>query len=242
MLPEDPRLPNLQPDATPYLRLLNQRLNDLFRQLARAINTKSIFGTDGINYSEFEEDGTLVAYGNATCYRDELNDLLKTGLNNPAARIEKDLTESCLIFKTTATTEDWAAMNVQINHDWKAGSSINPHIHWWQAENNTPNWMIQYRWQKECGAKTTGWTSKAWTANTCDYTTGTINQITSFGLIDPPTGYGLSDILQIRFIRDSANASTLFDGADPYTANASATSADVHIEIDTLGSRATYSK
>jgi len=195
------------------------------------------------NYSEIEADGTYRASGTATCFRDELNDLIKTGTNNPSSHLVLDLTEGTLDFKDNCDLNDWALMNVQINHDWKLGSDVEPHIHWFQNANNIPNWLIQHRWQKQCGAKTTAWTSVKYTTNACTYSSGTINQITGFGTITPPVGYGqVSDIIQIRLLRDTANASTLFTGADPYTGDAEAVSFDVHIEVDTLGSRALYAK
>jgi len=197
---------------------------------------------DETNNTEFEADGTMKANGSATCFRDELNDLIKTGLSNPSAHLVKDLTEGTLDFKNNCDLNDWALMNVQINHDWKAGSAVEPHIHWFQNASGTPNWLIQYRWQSSCQAKTTSWTSKKWTASACTYVSGTIHQITSFGTISAPVGYGISDILQIRFIRDVADTSTLFGGADAYSGDAEALSSDVHIEVDTLGSRALYSK
>lgn len=210
--------------------------------LGRWYNTATPkFGTS-TNYTEFESDGTMKASGNATCFRDELNDLIKSALNNPSSRIVQDFTESALIYKTNATTSDYAISNIQLNHDWKAGSAINPHIHWWQTENNTPNLMIQYRWQKNGSAKTTAWSSLPWAANAFTWTAGTLNQITGFGSISAPVGYGISDILQIRFMRDSTNASGLFAGADPFTTDVSTTSADVHIEVDMLGSHQEYIK
>lgn len=213
--------------------------------LGRWENTGTVTGLKyggATNYSEFEADGTLVSRGDATCFRDELNDLNRTGLNNPSSHIIQDLTEGALVFKTTCDLNDWAIMNVQINHDWKLGSNVKPHIHWWQAQNATPNWLIEYRWQRNGQAKTTAWTRAICNSNVYTYTSGTLNQISGFPVITPPTNYSLSDILQIRFIRDVANGSGLFAGADPYTVNVSATSADVHIEVDMFGSRQEYSK
>jgi hypothetical protein len=184
----------------------------------------------------------MQAIGDATCFRDELNDLIKTGTNNPSSHLVQDLTEGTLDFKNNCDLNDWALMNVQVNHDWKSGSDVEPHIHWFQNANNTPNWLIQYRWQRSCNTKTTTWTSKKYTTNACTYASGTIHQITSFGAITPPSGYGISDILQIRILRDTANASTLFTGADPYAGDAEAISFDVHIEVDMLGSRQLYVK
>lgn len=50
-----------------------------------------------------------------------------------------------------------------------------------------------------------------------------------------------SIILQLRLIRDTGNASTLFAGTES-TGDMSAVSFDVHIKINTLGSRGLYSK
>jgi hypothetical protein len=231
-------------------------VNAVENELARASDTGRIFygKADGTymspwgdiangNYSEFETDGTYKANGNATCFRGELNDLIKSASQNPSSHLFFDYTEGTLDFRDNCDLNDWALMNIQINHDWKNGSDIEPHIHWFQNANNTPNWLIQYRWQKQCSAKTTDWTSKKWDNNACSYTSGTINQITSFGAITPPVGYGqVSDILQVRVLRDTSNTSTLFTGADTYTGDAESVSFDCHIEVDTLGSRQLYAK
>jgi len=52
----------------------------------------------------------------------------------------------------------------------------------------------------------------------------------------------VSDIIEMRLIRDTVNTSTLFTGADPYTGTVGITSMDLHFECDTLGSRTEYTK
>jgi hypothetical protein len=205
---------------------------------------------DDTNNTTFEADGTMQAIGDATCFRDELNDLIKSASQNPSSHLVYDYTEGTLDFKDSCDLNDWALMNIQINHDWKLGSAIEPHIHWFQNAAEMPNWMIQYRWQKQCSAKTTDWTSLAWTENACEYVIGTINQVTSFGLIEAPEGYGeVSDIVQFRLLRDNDNDSGLFDeigggvdGINNYTGDAEAVSYDAHICVDMLGSRQLYVK
>lgn len=194
------------------------------------------------NYTAIEDDGTMRAVGTASCFRDEQNELTKAALQNPSSDLVFDFVEGTLDFENDCDLNTYAIMNVQVNHDWKAGSDVEPHIHWFQNQNAIPNWLIQYRWQRECQAKTTSWTSLEWQSNVCSYVSGTINQITSFGAITPPANYGVSDILQFRVIRDCDNDSGLFTGADAYTGDAEATSFDVHIEVDTLGSRQLYAK
>jgi hypothetical protein len=102
------------------------------------------------DYTQFTADGTMQAFGTATCFRDELNDLIKGATQNPSSHLVFDYTEGTLDFKDNCDLNDWALMNVQINHDWKLGTDIEPHLHWFQNSVNMPNWMIQYRWQKEC--------------------------------------------------------------------------------------------
>jgi len=74
------------------------------------------------------------------------------------------------------------------------------------------------------------------------YTSGTLNQISAGPGLTPPVGAQLSDILMVRILRDNANTSGAFAGADPYTAAVSFTSVDIHIKQDTIGSRQQFIK
>lgn len=228
-------------DTTNQYFDFTKNINDYARFDTAATFPSLKVGTE-TDFTEIEADGTIISKGEATCWRDELESLIKAASNNPASRLAYDFVEGTLDYKTNATTADYATMNIQINHDWKAGSSVEPHIHWFQSQDNIPNWLLEYRWQINCEAKTTAWTRVPWAANACEYVSGEIIQITSFGLIAPPVGYSTSDILQLRFIRDTNNASGLFAGADPYTVDAKGLSADVHIEVDMFGSRQRYIK
>ena len=195
----------------------------------------------GGNYSEFEADGTLEFLGNATTFRDELIDI--TSRKFKGARITLDDAENTLNFSTTTDiTDDYVYYNVQLNHDRKNGASVFPHVHWFQEENNIPNFLFQYRWQRNGQAKETGWTNYKVTTNAYTYVSGTLNQITYGAGITPPSGDNVSDIMQIRFTRDNSNESTVFGGADAYTGVAKVTCADIHLETNTIGSRTEYNK
>ena len=208
----------------------------------KAFATLKVGDIAGGDYTEFEADGTMKATGDATAYRDEFGPLIGARLESPSSDIITDAAEGALVFKSTATLSDYVVMPVQINHDVVAGSTVYPHIHWWQISSNVPNWLIQYRWQVNGAAKTTSWTNVKYTTGAFTYTSGTLNQITAFGGLTPPGGTGVSAILQLRLLRDTTNASTLFAGADPQTGSVSAMSYDVHVQVDTLGSRSEYSK
>lgn len=201
----------------------------------------SQFGDD-TNYSEFEEDGTLKFYGDATVYKNEPNELIGKRLESPGSNITYDNSDGSVVFADTCTLVDYIICNVQINHDWMLGTDIYPILYWWQTSSNLPNWLIQYRWQISDDAKTTSWTSVARVSEKFTYSSGTLNQITSFGSITPPIGYDISDIIQFRILRDTNNDSTLFSGADPLTGDVDGLSFGIHKQIDSIGSRQEYVK
>jgi len=155
---------------------------------------------------------------------------------------DRDTTEASLTYKTNCDLGDYVYMNPQMPHKWQLGSGIEPHLHWWQTTAALPNWLIQYRWQRNGEAKTTAWTDFPLTTTVFTWTTGTLGQISENGAITPPTGYSLSDIIQFRVIRDVANASGAFAGAEAGSVDADALSFDFHYLIDTVGSREEFSK
>lgn len=203
-----------------------------FREITR-------FG-DGTNYTEFESDGTYKAVGTATTFDDLLGDITQVKTSGPGVSL--DTTESSVDFTTASNLSDYIIINYQITHRWKVGSSIYPHLHFWQNSNAVPNFLIQYRWQSNGSAKTTAWTNYKCNTLAFSYTSGTINNIAYGAAITPPVGAMLSDVLQFRILRDNANTSGVFTGADTYAGNAEITSADIHLEMDTLGSRSEYAK
>lgn len=175
-------------------------------------------------------------------WTDLLQSLIVQSKNNPSANMVENFAEGTLDFTTGADLGDYAVMNVQLPHSWELGTDLKPHVHWFQVQDNVPNWLIQYRWQKNGGAKTTSWSNLPMNSEAFTYTAGTILQISGGATISPPTGAGLSDIVQFRLLRDNANTSTLFAGADPYTVTAAAVNFDVHYSLDTLGSQEEYVK
>lgn len=202
---------------------------------------KAKFGTT-TSYTEFQSDGSMVAVGDATCFLDELSPLIGQRLESPSSDIIQDNSEGAVYFKDTCIYgTDYVSFSMQINHDWDY-EDLEPHLHWWQASSNVPNWILQYRWQDNGQAKTTSWTPLAWDSHAFTYSSGTLNQITSFGTIAATANVGVSSILQIRLTRDTTNVSTLFAGADPLTGNVYGVSFDCHKSVNTLGSRQRYVK
>lgn len=201
------------------------------------------FGTPP-DYAEFEADGTLVFYGEATTWRDELGPLIGQRLESPGSDIVQDLAEGTITFKATARyPADYVAYTLQINHDWLINSACEFHVHWWQANVESVNWLVEYRWQVNGQLKTAAWTLVPLATLVFPYTAGTLNQI-SDGLVSitPPANADLSDIFQVRLYRDYTNASGLFTGAETSGLDVDAMSADMHRRSNTLGSREEYIK
>lgn len=200
------------------------------------------FGSD-TSYTQFEDDGTLVLNGSATVYDDSLGSLIGLKLDSPASAIIDNLAEAGLDFKTTCRyPTDYVVISSQLTHRWKAASVIHPHLHWEQTSASIPNWLLGIRWQVNGGAKTTAWTLNATTGSAFTYTSGTLNQISTFSDVTPPVGYNISDIVQVRLYRDYTNVSTLFAGNDPIAATVFANSFDSHVETDRLGSSTEYAR
>lgn len=186
--------------------------------------------------------GVVALNGSATVFDDLTAQLIGLRLESPSSHIVTNAAEGTLEFKTSCNLTDYVIAEPQLSHKWKLGSVIYPHLHWEQTSATIPNWLIQYRWQKQGLAKTTSWTSQKYDAHVFTYTSGTLNQITSMGDITPPVGYGLSDFVDFRILRDVANTSGLFAGADGLATSVYAKGFDFHMETDSLGSNDEFTK
>lgn len=193
------------------------------------------------SFAYFDERGHLRLFGDAIVYKDEKYDALAikvqgTGVSTNAAESTQD-------FADNATLLDYLHGNIQLNHDRDPSQPILPHVHFFQAYDVAPNFLLQYRYQINGSAKATAWTSVVMNALAYDYGSGTLNQIAYVpnGIVVPATA-GLSDIVQVRILRDNANDSGLFAGADGYTGDVGVLSCDIHVAINSLGSDSEYQK
>ncbi len=194
------------------------------------------------DYVEFGTDGTLKMYGNATIFDDVTFDAI--AIKNTGVGISINTAENCAEYLASADENDYMIINCQFPHSRKLGAPVFPHIHWSQNQNAVPNFAFQYRWQVNGGAKTTAWTAIKCNIPAFTYVSGTLNQIVKVatGGITPPAGDNISDILQLRVIRDTDNALGLAYGVDPYTGVVQVIQTDIHIEKNDLGSKEEYVK
>lgn len=208
---------------------------------ASQVGALSVTGGDvgnGTDYTHFDADGSLEFVGAAAVFDDLVAAISGTVVIGTGVSVNG--AEQRIEYLASANTADYAWTSYQMRHAWKPGSIIKPHIHWEQSGANVPNWLIQYRWQVNGGTKTTAWTNYKCDTMAFTYTSGTINQICHGAGLTPPVGYNISDILQVRVIRDTTNASGLFTGVDAYTGTVSVISNDVHLELNRIGSRTEY--
>jgi hypothetical protein len=204
----------------------------------------ALFAGSDTNYTKIDASGHLTFAGNGRPFLDELGSALILKTQGPG--VSTDAEEGVIVFDSGAVySATWASADVitgnyQLNHDKDLTTDVKPHIHWFQAKNASPNFLMSYRWQKNGGAKTTAWTLIKCNNLAHTYVSGTLNQISYSAAISPPVGTALSDILQIRIYRDTDNSSGLFSGADPYNdlgaASVSILSVDVHKQINSFGS------
>lgn len=157
---------------------------------------------------------------------DIIESLLYQDIGNPDSKIIKNSSEGAVDFANNTDLTNYIGVNFQVfvKPDYQIISDCSLFIGFFQKENNIPNLLIQYRWQLMGAVKNESWNSLAWDEFLKEYpTSGTpiINQVLSFPLIPTPEEANSSDILQVRVIRDNANSSGLFTGADPYTGVAS---------------------
>ncbi len=185
-------------------------------------------------------DGTL--YLGALSWDDLRFPLTGQRLTVTAGRLDYDFEECTVEFGATARyPNEPICMVAQMPHKKYFGSVLHPHLHWVQASSDMPNWLMAYRFYNN-GEAVPAFTLAAWDHNAFTYTSGSIMQLTNFPTIASPADENVSAILDIIMYRDSANVSTLFDGADPLSASAAAKEFDLHYQIDSTGSGREYNK
>lgn len=188
-----------------------------------------------------ESDGTIRADGAATTWDDVFVPFTqaKQGSNSKPSF---DETNVGLLFPYNDNSAI-IYMVVQIPHKYKVGSDIYPHIHWQQSISSFPTWSMSYKWFNNNEAVPASFTTITTDTGEFTYSSGNLAQISAFPAITGATNSeggglsstekGISSVLLIKLWR-SANTGP--------NANILAFQFDIHIEIDTQGSRGEYTK
>ena len=200
------------------------------------------------NYAEFQSDGSLLFYGNATAFDDIRVPATATkngGSKDPGFEVWKDNgagSQGVFLHWFDNATEEELYFSLQVPHNWKTGSALSPHIHW--VPKSTGSAGAKVNWGLECN-----WTdiSEAGITTTIAYSNTTVQGDATLVAgkhylteMTPMTGTGhtLSSMAVCRVYRDAAGALA----TDSYAADAGLLEIDFHYEVDSIGSRTEYGK
>jgi hypothetical protein len=192
------------------------------------------------DYTNFKTNGHQQMVGDARPWRDELGDALSLRVQGNGLSINH--VEGVAEFSNASNLSDYLYKNLQLNHDRDLTTVVYPHIHFFQEQAAMPNFLLQYRWQINGTNKVTPWTNLK--CNTAVHTrvAGAQHQIANSVGIASPLGSAISDIIQFRILRDNANTSGVFAGADPYIGTVGVLSFDLHLQENSIGSDEPYVK
>lgn len=182
------------------------------------------------NKFKVSEYGEVRLTGKATVWDDVLVPLTQTKIG-ANGKPDFDETNIGYLFPQNDATEILYVI-AQMPHKWKEGSTIYPHVHWQQAADANVTWKIDYKWFNIGAAVPAGFTTLALDQLTQTYTSGSIHQLSASANGIAGTGKLLSSILLVKLYRND----------NTYTGDALAWDFDIHIEIDSIGSEAVYSK
>lgn len=159
-----------------------------------------------------------------------------------SGRIDYDYVECTVDFQINARfPEEPVCFVAQMPHAKIMSTSIEPHLHWIQEQDTTPNWLIMTRFYNNGEVPPATWDTATYTKHIFTYTADAL-QITEFPMVSAPAGESVSAICDIRFFRDTQNASGKFAGTDGYSVEAKTKEFDFHIMLETFGSRTEYTK
>lgn len=141
-----------------------------------------------------------------------------------------DYNNNGLLFPRNDTSE-YVLITVQMPHEWKEGSDIEPHIHYIQNQNLQPVFNLEYRWTNIGDVESGSWTTISLNVNNLPYTSGNLHQVLSGASISG-AGKTISSILDIKLYRND----------NVYVGDLLAKQFDIHYQKDSFGSRQEYIK
>lgn len=185
----------------------------------------------GVDYSQFDVDGTLRMYGAATVWQD----LLPTAVYTPTGAASPNITVyagattlQCQEFTNTGGAEEFNP-SYQMPHQWVEGSIIKPHLHLAVPDDGnggTITMRMTYQWVNVNGTGIVNETTISGSIVRLANAGVGHNMILSFGDIDG-TGKLISSILTARIYRDTN---------DSFQSSVWLKSADIHVECNSIGS------
>lgn len=206
-------------------------LNTLSTQSASAVNiTGGVisgvkYGSED-SYTSFENDGTMVATGSATCW-DDLFFPLTVAKQGQTDQPQFSATEIAYLFPQNDTSHIMYII-VQLPHDWEIGTEIHPHVHWKQNKSGSVIYKMDYKWFDLGKDIPSTFQTYVMDENAVEYTSGSIHQLnTGSALISGSHIESVSSIMLLKLYRDD----------NTYIGDAITYQFDIHIKKDTIGSR-----
>lgn len=197
------------------------------------------FGDHTTNYILFESDGTLTMVGNSTVFKDLYPSSVTIGSGGTAPSFTSyNGNLYAYEFEGIGVTVKQLNVGFQINHEYKEGSDIVPHLHLFIPDDVTGGnikFYCEYTWANVDQTGTITTTIVSGTITRAANAGINNNAKLSFGTITG-TGKTISSVFMCRIYRDPA------DVADTFGSSVWLKSADIHYEMDTLGSRTITSK
>lgn len=142
-----------------------------------------------------------------------------------------DTTNLGLLFPQNDAAEI-AYIIAQMPHNYKLGTALEPHIHYFQDEADEPVFKMDYRVYKLGAATIPSFTTITASNFVFTYVSGTLNQVVSFPEIDMSAIDTISAIIDIKIYRDD----------NVVTGDVLGKEFDFHYQIDGDGSRETFVK
>ncbi len=208
----------------------------------RFLSTGEVRIGSTLDYSKFEADGTLEFKGAAMVW----NEVTMPGLTGKTAAVSPAFLK--FVDNGFSSTGVWQYQyqhkdgieeslffTIEMPHDLKETTAIDPHVHWAPMNSGTGNvtWSIEYTWVDNNG--TFGPTSVV--SGTSSAGGALKSTMTSLGLIYPATDQKhIYSILLVRLFRNNAA------GTDTHLGMAAMLSFDVAYEANTAGSRTEFAK
>ncbi|PLX01557.1 MAG: hypothetical protein C0595_14280 [Marinilabiliales bacterium] len=196
------------------------------------------------NYSQVEDDGTLVFKGTATVWDDIQIPGLAAKAKDKAPVMDIFLGETQLYHFSQAITnsEEQVYFTIQFPHSW-AGTTIYPHVHYTPETNpaadESARWGLEYTWVEYNDVTPIVFPSTETVYVDAEVSSSSAKKhlIASFGPIIPSSDQNnISSMMVCRLFRNSGHAN------DTYTGRVALLQFDIHYEKNTVGSRTDFTK
>jgi hypothetical protein len=139
------------------------------------------------------------------------------------------------LFRHNAT--DTVYLIAQLPHSWRAGTALQPHVHWAKTTTATGGvyWQLNYRWATIGEVIANAVNIGSAVPSISDKNTANVHALTRLGAISG-SGKKISDMLLMQLSRVHNNA------ADTYGASALLMEFDIHYQVSSPGSRQEFVK